>query len=150
MALVVLGVGLISIAKLQPTVLENSSLARARAVAVQLAEQKIEDLRTYSTLSAANASSPWSYQNIASSSDSIPASSGSNVAYDRSWTVTKWVFPITNNSAAIQSTAATLPDYKLVKVTVSWTDQNAVAQSVPLGTIITGADPLRSGLVVEQ
>lgn len=155
--LVVLGVGLVSIAKLQPTVIEAGSVARARAVAVQLAEQKLEDLRTFSTLSSTGSSA---FQAIGTNEGgqlnagnvSVP---GINAAFIRNWQVTNWYFPLNNNQPAQSTTTSPVvqpnwPDYKIVKVTVTWTDQNDVAQGVQLATIITSAEPTQSGRVVEQ
>lgn len=150
--LVVLGVGLISMAKLQPTVMENSALARARAVAVQLAEQKIEDLRSFNKLNSA-------FQGIGSNlGGTLPSGpvnlSDSNVSYTRTWTASNWYFPLSNNQAAQATTTSPVvqpawPDFKIVKVTVTWDDQNAVNQSVQLSTIISSAEPARSGRIVE-
>lgn len=152
--LVVLGVGLISMAKLQPTVMENSALARARAVAVQLAEQKIEDLRSFNKLNAA-------FQGIGNNLGGILPSgpvnlSDSNVSYNRTWTVEDWFFHLTTNTAnssPAQPTATVVtpawPDYKIVTVKVAWTDQEGVPQEIQLKTVISSAEPSRSGLIVE-
>jgi len=162
--LVVLGVGLISMAKLQPTVMENSGLARARAVAVQLAEQKIEDLRSFNKLSSAGTTA--AFQSIGNDTGGfLPSSlvsgtltavnlSDSNVSYYRTWTASNWYFPITNNgnpAIAVQSGVVTpaWPDYKIVTVKVAWTDQEGASQEIQLKTIISSAEPSRSGLIVE-
>lgn len=150
--LVVLGVGLVSMAKLQPTVMENSGLARARAVAAQLAEQKIEDLRSFSQLSSG-------FQNIGDNSGGVFPSgsvtlSNSNVGYNRSWTVSNWYFPLANNQPAQSSTSSPVvqpawPDFKIVTVKVTWNDQEGIPQEVLLNTIISSAEPSRTGLIVE-
>ena len=46
-ALLVLSVGLIALAKLQVDLVRGSGDARARTIALSLAEEKIEDLRTF-------------------------------------------------------------------------------------------------------
>lgn len=58
-ALLVLSVGLIALAKLQVDLVRGSSDARTRTVALGLAEEKIEDLRTF-TVPDADGAGPWS------------------------------------------------------------------------------------------
>lgn len=147
--LIVLGMGLVSLAKFQGTVLQENSLAKARTVAAHLAEQVVEDLRAYDVLANPPAPPPTRYPysaigpngggSIVSPTTPITVSS---VDYTRSWTVTDYCFTA-NNSSAGGCPAGQIPDFKMVTVTVSWTDQNADFQDVILNTIISKSPPER-------
>lgn len=176
--LVVLAVGLVALAKFQGTSLESGSLAKGRTVAAHIAQEKLDDLRHYEMRIQVDAMGVAigctvnirvSYRCIATNaggnknadftlilpSGNLAAISG--VTYNRTWTVTDLYFPVTGagvtpNSAAT-ATAPTLvppyPDLKRVTVTVTWTDQDGVAQSVVLTSLISSSNPLYSGKVLE-
>jgi prepilin-type N-terminal cleavage/methylation domain-containing protein len=154
--LVVLGAGLISLAKFQGTVLQDNDLAKARSVAAQLAEQKIEQLRSFRVLNTTPGVS--SYESI--SSDATGESmTVSNVAYTRTLTVTNYCFPVARNSLGVPNSPAQLaslggcrrplPDFKNITVTVTWTDQDGNPRDVSLATSIAALDPAYSGRVVQ-
>ena len=52
--LVVLGMGLMSLAKFQGTVMKDNSMGKERTVAIHLAQQKLEDLRNFSEVTTPN------------------------------------------------------------------------------------------------
>lgn len=159
--LVVLGAGLISLAKFQGAVLQDNDLAKARSVAAQLAEQKIEQLRSFRVLTDAEGGP--SYQNIVSNAVGESVAEVSNVAYTvdytRTWEVTNYCFPVARNSLGVPNSPAQLaslggcrrpiPDFKNVTVRVAWTDQDDNLQTVSLATSISAADPAYSGRVVQ-
>lgn len=146
--LVVLGMGLMSLAKFQSTVMKDNSLGKERSVAIHLAEQKMEDLRNFSVETAPNPqpSQPLaSYAAIGSDSGgwlnvggglllpsvTVPTalSSNSNVQYTRSWRMRNWYY---DNSLAAPNAVATLthpnpvppiPPLKQVLVTIKWPDK---------------------------
>ncbi len=149
--LIVLGMGLMSLAKFQSTVLKDNSLGKERSVAIHLAEQKMEDLRNYSiALTPANQPNPplASYQALGNNtggaidatsqslilgSGTVPMSelsSNSNVQFTRNWQVREWYY---GNVAASANTVASLTapspapvlaPLKQVLVTVRWPDKN--------------------------
>lgn len=138
-ALLVLSVGLIALAKLQVDLVRNSADARVRTVALSLAEEKIEDLRTFAQTdgagawSTSNAVNPafvmaWSY--IASNAGGrlVPQTTYSNtleiggVRFLRTWNVTDRNF----NNVASGITSRT----KDVAVTVSWVNEAGATQTV--------------------
>jgi type IV pilus modification protein PilV len=51
LALLILALGILGISKLQGTLVKNSSDANQRAVAIALAQKKIDDLRSYAEIS---------------------------------------------------------------------------------------------------
>ncbi|HLA75534.1 MAG TPA: prepilin-type N-terminal cleavage/methylation domain-containing protein [Gammaproteobacteria bacterium] len=175
--LVVLGMGLIAVAKFQGNVVENGALAKARTVAAHLAQEKLDDLRIYDMLAPPTSATPPAtsvfYSSIASNAGGERTASGAlmipsgslevaSVSYRRNWTVTDYYFPLsapgtpTPNTAAsttvpaILATTPQYPDFKRVIITVDWTDQDGKSQSVTLPTIISAHDPLYSGRALEQ
>lgn len=120
-AFIVLGLGISSLVSFQGTLTFNSSHAKARSEAANLAETKLEELRNFDSLSGFSA--------IASGSDST---SGSN-AYTRTWTVT------------------TTPTYKVVAMQVTWPDktgQVTANTTLAMNTIIARVDPSQTVLNV--
>lgn len=140
-AVVVLAVGLIAMARFQATVLQGSALARERSEAVALAEQKIEQLRNYRDL--ANSSTVLDYVDIAAACATTGTletavysnSSGSgNTVYSRTCTST----------AAVTSGTYS---YTPITVTVTWSRPggSTADTTVTLRSIITNANPRYSG-----
>ncbi len=174
--LVVLAVGLVALAKFQGTAIESGSLAKARAVAAHLAQQKLDDLRNYEVLITTNAdgtvigcgvAGKVRYRCIANDAGGTIASgvvTVANVAYARTWAVTDYCFPQTAagdpnhpgkkpnvpaDEPSCTAQAPAFPDFKRVTVTVTWTDQDGVGQTVVLRSIINASDPLYSGRILE-
>lgn len=110
--IVVIGVGLLTIAGLYSRTMSASVVSKQRSEAVVIAESMLEQLR--GTV----------YANIVSGYDSIAAvsGSGSSAAYQRSWTVT----------------SNTNPAYRDVAMTVTWSDSQGATQTVSLVTRING------------
>lgn len=165
--LIVLGMGLISLAKFQGTVIKDSSLAKERSIAVYLAQQKIEDLRNYAILQppVPNPNSLAAYATIANNAGGLfPSGSvtipDSNVPYIRAWAVRDWYYPIAHNLPPTITAPNPLPPYpnlKEIVVTISWPDQNGFTPPdctlpltasiydtrVCLTTFISASDPSR-------
>lgn len=146
-ALLVLSVGLIALAKLQVDLVRGSSDARTRTVALALAEEKVEDLRTFAVTAGAGAwtvtANPmaWSYVTgpaLATPADTscTPACAGgrlppqatyssalevAGVRFKRTWEVANRNFtgtgPITSQT-------------KDVRVTIAWQNEMGVEQQV--------------------
>lgn len=108
-------VGLLGLAQLQVRALAASAQSKAQTTAVNLAQQKIEELRgLHDDL-------------LASGADQPAAQPGDNAVYARSWTVTP----------AIPNT----PVYKRVSITTSWQTAEGDTRSVTLGTFIAPRTP---------
>lgn len=150
-ALLVLSVGLIALAKLQVDLVRGGSDARARTMALNLAEEKIEDLRTFSVSSDATACPSWStsanpmcWSYIAANAGGRIASGSATVAgvqYSRSWTASNRDFtgtgPVTSHT-------------KDVVLTVTWVNEQGATQTVtsnaniveiPPGTVALASQP---------
>ncbi len=145
--LVVLGMGLMSLAKFQGTVMKDNSTGKERTVAIHLAQQKLEDLRNFRILGtpAPQTNPPSaSYQAIGTNaggrlnadstlvlpSGTVPASElsgNSNVQYTRNWSVQNWYYTTAVNTAPttnVPTPAPTYPPLKQVVVTIKWPDKS--------------------------
>jgi type IV pilus modification protein PilV len=157
-SIVVLGFGLLALAALQTSVIRSSAETKAQTIALQLAKDKIEDLRAFQTLEDYR-------DNIASSTANEAIGDVSGVNFTRSWVVTRWAYnPSSTNADKFESvtpltgetpTGGTTPstyvadnEYKRVAVTVTWTDANGVSQSVRLDDAIGALSPADGSKVV--
>lgn len=92
-ALVILSLGLFGLMQIQTRVMAGSGDSRTQTAAVNLAQEKLEELRASD------------YAAIAGGEDRIPAAAGGTTDFTRTWTVT----PKTD------------PPYRVVSVTTAWT-----------------------------
>lgn len=120
-ALLVLGLGLLTFVALQVKLRLGAELARQRAEALQLAQADLEVLRTAPSLAAFDTLGP------ARGAVGSPGTAG--------YTVERGVAPVPGTLA---SAPATLRD---VTVTVSWRDRAGQGQAVVLRTQLARADP---------
>jgi type IV pilus assembly protein PilV len=141
--LVVLSIGVLGHISFQRIVYRDTGLAGARNVASELAAEKLEDLRGYTTLSTEIGR--FAFQDIANNAGGS-LSSGTvtvgNTDLTRSWTVTNYYY--TTDLAAPSTTVPTgspLPDFKAVTVTIGWQDVTGITQSLTVSTHIAGIDP---------
>ena len=147
--LLVLGMGLMSLAKFQGTVMKDNSVGKERTVAIHLAQQKLEDLRNFSILTTPIpqiAVPPLaSYQAIGNNAGgritagvtlALPSGpvlstelGNSNVQYTRTWRVQSWYYSNTvagTNARATMTAPTPAPSYpplKQVLVTIKWPDK---------------------------
>lgn len=117
-AVVVLVVGVIAIGSLQTHVTKGTSFAEQQAAALNIAHQKIDELRNYNSLA--------SYQSISSSTSTVSVP-GRNITFKLTWAVT-------------DSADATFP-YKTIDIRVTWIDQSNITHEVRLTSIIGEFDP---------
>jgi Tfp pilus assembly protein PilV len=159
-ALLVLSVGLIALAKLQVDLVRGGADARARTIALSLAEEKVEDLRTFALTDGGGAWSPsnavnpafvmaWSYIDANTGGRLVPQATYSSalevagVRFTRTWAVNDRDF--TNVASGITSRT------KDVTVTVSWQNEAGATQTVntvanvveiPPGNVALASEPL--------
>ncbi len=122
----ILSVGLVAMAKFQGTLLQNSALAKNRTIAINLAQDKIETLRSSD------------FTLLSGGSDIINASIQDNISerYDRIWTV------------ADNGANAT------IEVTVEWGDYAAKGEvsrntSIRLVSNISSSSATESGRLID-
>lgn len=128
-ALLVLAVGIAAIIRFQSGALENRGFLSQHHEALQLAEDRLDQLRQYEVVDTT--AGKTAYADISSGSTTeIKAST----TYTVSWAVTE----------------STNPDYKTVQVTVSWTDRKNTPRSIVLATIIGKIDPANSQIIMQE
>lgn len=123
-AFLVLALGITSLVSFQARISADSSYAKARSDATNIASTKLEELRNYASLAA--------YDAITSGGDSV---SGTTQTYTRTWTVT------------------TAGSYKTIQVAVSWPDTTGSATentTVTLNTLIARVDPVQTVIAVSS
>lgn len=123
-AVIVLGVGLLGLAKIQGITLLNSAESRMQTHALNFAQEKIEELRAYGNTSAYTA-----YATDAVGTDLV----GENSTFTRNWVI-----------AACPNTV----ECKNISVTVAWTGIDGTNYDIQLTSQIAELEPARSGMVV--
>ena len=121
-ALLIVGVSLLGVSKLQTESLFNSSDSRMKTRALNLAQDKIEDLRDFANQNI--------YTNFSNGNDTKV---GSNATFTRAWTV---------------ANCANSVNCKRITVTVTWNDASGTAQTVRLTSDIAQVDPVKSGVAL--
>lgn len=119
----IIGVGMLSLAKLSSRSLQESGQSKARMQAIQLAESKLSEIRTMMVKSQFTSHTSLSE----SSAEQIYGYSGNNNAstqFKRWWTVA-------NNGA----------DARTISVRVAWTDRSNNTQTVEVNTVVSWNDP---------
>jgi Tfp pilus assembly protein PilV len=132
-ALVIMGFGMFSLSSMQMALSRHADDARQRTEAVRMAQEKMEQLRSYTgietsvpgpdTLSA----NALNWNALHNGQDSTT----SNAVYVRSWTL--------GGNTENPMRAAT--------VQVAWADRTNAAQTVTLSSILSRSDPVDSGLL---
>jgi Tfp pilus assembly protein PilV len=132
-ALVVMSLGMLAFAGLHSKLRLNSDVSRQRAEAVRLAQEDMENLRSFWTtqVAASSTNSPNSYQNITAglaTRTSTALASGNTTGLNTSYTITRTVQDVGNLM-------------KNLSVVYGWTDRAGAAQTVQLRSTIAGLDP---------
>jgi Tfp pilus assembly protein PilV len=141
--LVVMAVGFLSLAKMQALIMRDGGTANNRAIAISLAQEKIDALRSFRCpidlgSAAACVNSDFEFVDIASSSaDESVTTIGSitlPATFARRWTVTDYYYC----AGAMSTTNCSKPyaSLKRVSVVVEWDDVNGNDQQVTLTTDI--------------
>lgn len=130
-AFAVLAFGMLALVSMQSTLWRGSDVAKQRTEAMRLAQEKIEELRSYTGI----ASGTINWNSLASGSDTISGYTvagipqSTNTTFSRSWTVG----------------GTTADAQRPVTVNVSWTDRAGEAQQVSISSVIAKVDPADSG-----
>ncbi|GAB3357383.1 prepilin-type N-terminal cleavage/methylation domain-containing protein [Lysobacter tyrosinilyticus] len=152
-AVVILSFGLVALASLQAALIRSSAESKAQTVALSLAKERIEDLRTYQSLGGYQAINGLA-KGSAESIDGDPSTAGTQsiggVDYKRWWTVQRYAFDATANKFVDLGGAVTgaTPtgyesnnEFKRVQVTVNWTDASGQERAVTMEDAIGAIDP---------
>lgn len=131
-ALVIVAFGMLAIAGVSLKLANSEDIARQRGEATRLAQEKIEELRSFTQIDTAVGVQAWA--DMASSNDVIGngADYHANTTFTRTWQV----FDSVDDP------------WRRVQVTVNWTDRvngDAVPHSLSFGSVISKTDPFDSG-----
>ena len=141
-AFLVTAFGMLSVAGMQATLSRNSDTAKQRSEAVRLAQQKMEQLRSFEAITGGNHS--YGVDVVSNATEPGIAPAASNTTFTRTWQVTR------DDGA----TATTSNDSrKWIHVTVNWADRQGATQPTPvmLQSVIARNDPVMlKGLVAGQ
>ncbi|MFA5919891.1 MAG: prepilin-type N-terminal cleavage/methylation domain-containing protein [Methylococcaceae bacterium] len=128
-AALVVGVGMLGLAKLQGELFISSSESRMRTHALNLAQDKIEEFRKVANQDLYSGFAGGTNANT----ETIMAGSSAN--FTRTWEITNCP-----NSVAC----------KQISVTVSWTDSKGVNKNVQLTSNVASTEPVKSGILLES
>jgi prepilin-type N-terminal cleavage/methylation domain-containing protein len=163
-AAAVLSVGLLALASLQISLVRTSADSKAYSVALSLAKDKIEELRSFNGVRG-----PVSYQSITDGTD-VPGNVG-GVDYLRAWTVSRYVYnrdPDGNPATSDRKFLAYATDtgdtpnpyngntgtgwvddneFKRIAVRVTWVDATGSTQTVALEDAVASLSPSDAALI---
>lgn len=153
-SVLIISIGLVSLATLQAKLSSYSATAKQRTLAVNLAEQQLETMQTIYTLASTGAGActvaPAGFDDLASCTSGVTLTAGS-LPFTMTWAVSEYVqnpdgttSPFTVGSTWIR------PDLKLVKVNVAWLDGKGLAQNAQLVDIIDATAIFNSGRVLAR
>lgn len=151
-AVVVLGIGIVAIAQLQGSFIREGANSQARNIGLQLAQQRLDDLRTYHVIMPATVSwpvsvIPYSYiqDDLGGSINWFTTSIG-NSSYTVSWKVDNYQVTGANDAPVLITYSNTYDytyndsSYKAITMTVSWTDMEGNVDQVQLNSYISKLD----------
>ena len=145
-AVLVLGVGILAVSKLQGNLIKSGSLGNERSIAATLAGRKLDDLRY------PNTSDYITYFTTINTNQGgvIPSGSSTigNTEYELSWIVSTFRYTSINTSPSTTMYTNIGADFKQVAVTVAWTDATGTAQSVVINSVIDNDNPAFSSVAV--
>jgi len=169
-AVLVLGVGILAVTKLQSTLMRSGSDANQRTIATSLAQKKIDDLRAFTkrnnseyetwaeiiALSNNLQKTEVAYSHISDNTGGLirmatlvePIPIGST-DYSLKWTVVDyWNIPgLLEPTTTQPASASDTPDFKKVTVTVEWSNEDPVnTPSISLDTLIAAYAPALTDL----
>ncbi|MDE2565896.1 MAG: hypothetical protein KGL50_08905 [Burkholderiales bacterium] len=149
-ALAVMAFGMLGIVGIQATLRFNADVAKQRSEAVRLAQQAIEDARSFVQVALPATAGVPNYASLVNQTQVVDPGHGYTTNYGA-------VLPVygSNTSYTVASRLvasgdapdSTDPRMKALQVTVSWTDRTGGAQSVVLRTTLARLAPEVAGSV---
>lgn len=140
----IMAVGMLSMGKIHTVLMRDAGTSNNRSIATSLAQEKIEDLRGFKWIDAASSGGEncgngiYCFSEIATNAGGVENADGSLVFPSNSITLANTAFNRTWTS--IDNAV-----FKLIVVTVTWTDQNGNG-SVALQSAIVREDPTITAL----
>jgi Tfp pilus assembly protein PilV len=127
-AVLVLALGLLVVARLQPQLRQHAELARQRSEATRLGQQELERLRSFATIDA----TPGQLA-LADLVDAVRLVDADEAGSNTRYRIVRRV------------DATTVAHARTVDVTIEWPDRSGVPQNVRLTSLIAAIDPALSG-----
>jgi type II secretory pathway pseudopilin PulG len=131
---IVLGVGLLVLLNFNSTAMMSSGDAKMRTEAMEVAQRKIQELRSYSYLEDVDDTLPdeeeWDNRMV-NGNDTI---NGTSATFARQWTID----------------VATDESLAVIDVTVTWNDQNGDGQTLTLNSGVYKVDPTAAAYVLNK
>lgn len=122
----IIAVSVVALIRFQSYLSYDSSLVKQKSDASALAQQQLETLMDFQTISTTPGYT--SYESISSGSST---STINGTAYAVTWTVNSFTFPT----------------YKTLSVNVSWSDRYGGAQSLTIDSNVAGIEPGFSAII---
>lgn len=132
-SLLIMGFGILSLAGMQAVLSRTADDAKQRTEAVRLAQEKIEQFRSYTGIASTVVgqgtvnTTALNWNALAGGTDSMTT----NAAYTRTWTIS----------------GASVDPMRGLTVSVAWTDRAGEAQTVALSSVLSKTDPADSGFL---
>lgn len=150
-AVLVLSIGLLALAALQGELFRAGAEAKARANATTIAQQVIEDARSFAFISAPSAGyTDPTYEALDTDNWSVNDVSGVSFTVNREVERYRWSEA---DGAFVTSTdpySGGVPEFKLVRVEVSWTGGDGNAKSITLTDTIAAIAPSDVAQVMQE
>lgn len=138
-ACLVLGIGMAALVKLESLYLQASRLSKARSIALNLAQQKLDDLKGFSQLTAS--ANQFTYSDIETNHGGalnqagllkFPSGlvTGYADSYQLTWTVENGYWYQQDLTYTPHSPLPAYPDQKRVTVNLDWADQHLQLQTI--------------------
>jgi Tfp pilus assembly protein PilV len=134
-ALAVMSFGMLAVVGVQATLRFNSDIAKQRSEAVRIAQEAIEEARSYVQIEPDPTGVQRSYADVVSTAAADVAGYTTNTTYRLSRDVQE---------------DAPAPGVKSLRVRVEWADRNGTIQAITLTTQIARENPALTGAVVNQ
>jgi Tfp pilus assembly protein PilV len=130
----VMAFGMLALVSMQINLSRNGDVAKSRTEAMRLAQEKMEELRSFTVITPTPPTDPWSttkaWDNMAANNDTVTT----NNTYARTWTL---------GSGNVTSVDV----MKTADVTVHWTDRAGEDQYVKISSVISKTDPTDVGFL---
>jgi type IV pilus modification protein PilV len=140
-AALVVAVAMLGAARLQGVTMLDSSDSRMKTRALNLAQEKIEELRSFANQDT--------YLAMASDADTPDSHDGDSSGFTRTWTITSCVdLSPSCDSNGNNSIDGNESNYLQISSTVTWTDSKGDPQAVQLTSYIARSEPVKSGIVL--
>jgi hypothetical protein len=133
--------------------LRYGTVAKQRTLAVNLAEEQLEVMRSFGTVPSTGtadcATVAGSYDDIGTCADGVTTYVG-ELAFDTTWAVDSYTQNADGTHTVWDTDSSIRADFKTVTITVSWVDGLGESQSIQLSDMVDATAPFNTGKLVTQ